>query len=336
MEIEFLRLLKGKLPENIDAWMIYIDWLEEREPDKADFLRMVLAVRSIAPDHAARNKLERRYSELKARLPQEWTSQVDPPQTDSYPNRIPCKCFSQSNTSIGNEVYFHADPQNTQCDAWKELEDSIEAIADSQAEEFSPFQGWSIEKRKSIKRLPRTIGKLKNLKTLNLYGSDLQQIPIEIGLLTELQTFTPYTSYRLHWLPFELTYCKKLVDSTVSTRALYGNFKRRPPFPRLTRWQDAFGGRTDVVELLKADWQLEVERNCSVCQQVYIDNQEHRVWISLSVGTQSRSPVRYNDVWPLLVNACSTNCLTRLPEAPDNYVRNPHLGGLGVEQPDPR
>lgn len=324
MEREFFRQLKGELPQNIDAWMIFIDWLEEREPDKADFLRMVLAVKSIAPDHAARNKIEERYSKLKSRLPQEWILQVDPPEIDNHSKRIGCKCFFQRNTSGGKEVYFHKQPQDTECDPWKELNDLIDAAAESQETEFSPFKGWSIEKRKMIRRLPPSIGKLRHLKTLHLYGSGLQQIPLEIGLLTSLQTFTPYTSYRLHWLPYELTRCKKINDSTVSTRALYGNFKHRPPFPRLTRWQEAFGERQDVINLLKSSWQLETERNCSVCDRAFIDEQEHRVWISLRVGT---------DVWPLLVNACSSDCLSQLPTPPDNFVKHSHLGGLEVQQP---
>jgi hypothetical protein len=48
-----------------------------------------------------------------------------------------------------------------------------------------------------------------------------------------LEVFEPYTSYSLHLFPYELTRCANLRDSTVSTRALYGNFNFRPPFPRL-------------------------------------------------------------------------------------------------------
>lgn len=48
-----------------------------------------------------------------------------------------------------------------------------------------------------------------------------------------LLAFEPYTSYSLHWFPYELTRCMNLRDSTVSTRALYGNIKYRPAFPRL-------------------------------------------------------------------------------------------------------
>jgi hypothetical protein len=51
--------------------------------------------------------------------------------------------------------------------------------------------------------------------------------------MTGLEVFTPYMSYRLHWFPYEITRCPALRDSTVSTRALYGNHKLRPPFRKL-------------------------------------------------------------------------------------------------------
>ena len=51
--------------------------------------------------------------------------------------------------------------------------------------------------------------------------------------MESLEEFTPYTSYKLHWFPFEITRCIKLVESTVSTRALYGNYLHRTPFPSL-------------------------------------------------------------------------------------------------------
>ena len=36
---------------------------------------------------------------------------------------------------------------------------------------------------------------------------------------------------------------------------------------------------------------------------------------------------------PLLVNACSEGCIRQLPPPPDGYVRVPHRGGPGVQQP---
>jgi hypothetical protein len=83
--------------------------------------------------------------------------------------------------------------------------------------------------------LPATISKLKSVKHLILCGSsNLVRIPPEIGEMTNLEEFTPRLSYRLHWFPYEITHCKKLKESTVSTRSLYGNYKLRKPFPRLS------------------------------------------------------------------------------------------------------
>jgi len=155
--------------------------------------------------------------------------------------------------------------------------------------------------------LPPTIGKLKSVKFLNLYGSSLAWIPPEIGKMSSLEDFRPYTSYRLHWFPYEITRCKNLKRSVVSTRALYGNFKYRAPFPRLPRSHDSY----------RPKW-------CSVCDRPFGDSEPLQFWVSLRVAT---------DVLPLLVHACSKECLSRIPTPPDGYVQTPHQGGLGLRQP---
>ena len=75
-----------------------------------------------------------------------------------------------------------------------------------------------------IVTLPPSIAKLTRVKHLRLYGSNLVALPPEIGQMTNLEVFTPYTSRRLHWFPYEITRCTALRASTVSTRHLYGNF----------------------------------------------------------------------------------------------------------------
>jgi hypothetical protein len=40
------------------------------------------------------------------------------------------------------------------------------------------------------------------------------------------------------------------------------------------------------------------------------------------------------DVVPLLVNACSQNCIDVLPTPEEGYVPYPHSGGLDLKQPD--
>ena len=125
--------------------------------------------------------------------------------------------------------------------------------------------------------------------------------------MSELEKFDPYTSYRLHWFPYEITRCRRLKDSTVSTRAIYGNFKYRPPFPKLP----------DLIP-------EQIPATCSVCDQSLETGDVHQAWISLGVAT---------DVLPLLVHACSSDCLENLPKGPRGYSEGFHQGGLDLIQP---
>jgi len=78
--------------------------------------------------------------------------------------------------------------------------------------------------------LPRDFTKV--VKTF--WCTKLNRILPETGEMEALEYFDPYTSYDLHWFPYEITNCKNLKDSRVSTRARYGNFKNRMGFPQLT------------------------------------------------------------------------------------------------------
>jgi hypothetical protein len=156
-----------------------------------------------------------------------------------------------------------------------------------------------------------------------LYGSNLVRIPPEIGAMTNLEEFTPYTSHRLHWFPYELTRCRQLKASTVSTRSLYGNFKIRPPFPPLQPGRASIRD-LDILDLHPKVWGTDVIQACSVCDRPIAEAGLYQVWISLSVGS---------DALPLLVNACSPACIDHLPTPPDGYVSIPHTGGPGVAQP---
>ena len=127
--------------------------------------------------------------------------------------------------------------------------------------------------------------------------------------MENLEELDIYTSYRLHWLPYEVTRCTKLKRSRASTRALYGNYKYRPPFPRIGN------------ETLREEF---ISDHCSVCGQRCPKAYTQQVWISLRVAT---------DVFPLLVNACSQACIARLPQPTKGYVDHPHTGGLELKQP---
>jgi hypothetical protein len=221
-----------------------------------------------------------------------------------------CNCFSRpdDNSPFG-EVQLHPEVQDTECDAWRLLESLVETAASKRSKEFAPGLEMSPELWGQIINLPPSIGKLTSVRRLYLYSSHLVRIPPEIGAMTNLRELDIYTSYGLHWLPYEVTRCPKLKQSRASTRALYGNFKYRPPFPRL-------GAESQNTRF--------VGSNCSVCGRTFSSMSVRQVWISLRVAT---------DVFPLLVNACSDECVRRLPAPPKGYVSQPHTGGLELEQP---
>ena len=228
--------------------------------------------------------------------------------------RPTCQCFSQRHTKHGRLSSLHRETQDTDCESWQRLLHLIDLAVESGVETFVPLREFTQEQRADIVTLPPKIAELKSVKNFCLYGSCLTRIPPEIGEMESLESFDPYTSYFLHWFPYEITRCAKLKDSRVSTRAIYGNLKFRPPFPHLyqSENQDAFSCVTP--------------KNCSICNAVLDKSNVYRRWISTRVGT---------DVLPLLVNACSMNCIDLLPPTPENYVDGPHTGGHHIQQPPP-
>jgi hypothetical protein len=226
-------------------------------------------------------------------------------RTRSWPR---CQCLAaQDNNKPWRELKLHREVQDTDCDGWKRLLDLVDECAADGTEVFEPGAHLRWEDWIKITTLPASIGKLTRVKELRLYGSYLVRIPPEIGDMQALEVFDIYTSYRLHWLPFEITRCANLKKSRISTRALYGNYKYRPPFPRLR-------GRP------VRPW----PQQCSVCCTELGSWQPIQVWISLNIAT---------DVAPLLVHACSWQCIGRLPTPAPGYVQTVHRGGVGVAQP---
>lgn len=201
------------------------------------------------------------------------------------------------------------DVQDRNSIAWKKLCDYVDMVANESREEFSPLEALGQELFSQIHTLPETISKLKKVKKMWIYGSKLKRIPPEIGQMESLEYFDPYTSYDLHWFPFEITYCKNLKSSRVSTRTLYGNYKNRKGFPSLTKNPVRYLG--DTVK-------------CSVCGKTMTYEQTNQMWLSLRVGT---------DVLPLLVNLCSSECKHQLPKPPEDYVQFAHKGGSELQQP---
>jgi len=205
------------------------------------------------------------------------------------------------------ELNLHSDLQDTDCDAWMRLLELVDRAASNRDEVFEPGAHFEWDDWVQIVTLPASVSQLKCVRELRLYGSNFVRIPPEIGEMTALEELDVYTSYRLHWLPYEVTRCKNLRESRISTRALYGNYKYRPPFPRLP----------SGLELLSPN-------ECSVCRGPFGQWGPRQVWISLRIAT---------DVVPLLVHACSRECIDKLPAPARGYINKAHRGSLGVAQP---
>jgi uncharacterized protein (TIGR02996 family) len=296
----------ARAPEDAALRMVYADWLEQAGDRRADFVRAHLELAPLPPDYPDRLVREAALAKLRVGLEASWLAVIEQERDARRGEAYNCNCFEPNARGQMRVGAFHCEPQDTECDAWKRLLDLVEQAAHDGRDVFDPLR--ELDGRDQIVTLPPTIAKLVAVKQLRLYGSRLVRIPPEIRHMTSLTTFTPYTSYWLHWAPYELARCPQLRSSTVSTRALYGNYKYRSPFPSL-----APGTYPPVM------------RPCSVCDQPFRDEGAHRLWISLRCGS---------DVWPLLVNACSVACTQQIPAAPDNFIPGLHHGG-DIAQPDP-
>jgi hypothetical protein len=202
---------------------------------------------------------------------------------------------------------LHVDQQDESAPGWKATIDLIRRCAIERADTFEPSAYVPWDDWMSVVVLPAHIADLMAVRTVRLYGSHLRRLPPEIGRMQSLVELDIYTSYSLHWLPYEILRCQGLSDSRMSTRALYGNRKTRLPFPPLRPAVDALTPPT-----------------CSVCDRSLGDTVPDRLWVTLRVGT---------DIVPLLVHSCSHSCTLSIPAPPAGYFERPHKGGGGIGMP---
>ncbi|MER6366095.1 leucine-rich repeat domain-containing protein [Kitasatospora sp. NPDC001527] len=235
-----------------------------------------------------------------------------------------CDCLPRGAAARGRATGFHPERQDTAAPGWLRLLELVQEAAADGREVFSPLVELTARERRQVVTLPPTVAGLTAVKHLVLYGSNLVRVPPEIGAMTSLEEFTPYTSYRLHWFPYELTRCPGLRRSTVSTRALYGNEKYRARFPGLAAAPGAAAG-LDLTDLDPGVWGATAIRTCSVCDGPVDGATLRQVWISRRTSGA--------DVLPLLVNACSAECVDALPAPAEGYVPVPHTGGPDLVQP---
>jgi hypothetical protein len=202
---------------------------------------------------------------------------------------------------------MHVEAQDESVAGWAQVADLIGRLARTRAPILEPSAQIPWEDWMRVITLPHQVASLIDVVEIRLYGSHLRRLPPEIGRMTSLRALDIYTSYSLHWLPYEVTRWANLSASRMSTRALYGNRNTRLPFPRLSR---------PIEELLPT--------TCSVCDQPFGERIPQPFWTTQRVGT---------DYVPLLIHSCSSSCINSVPSASSGFFERPHKGGGGVEMP---
>lgn len=280
-------------PSSVEHRLVYADWLEDRGDRRAAFVREHFALAPLPPDHLERFPREETLSALRVGLDAEWLAVIEPERPRSESELAWAGGMFEMEASgdpdeplVFKPTQLRRQPQDTECVAWKRLIELIENAAATRRRWLDLPAELSVEDYPKIITLPPSIAKLTALEHLRIGNSNLVRLPRELGALSALTRLDTYHSYRLHWYPYELLRCTHLRSTLVSIRALYGNSKTKPPFPDLT---------TSYPPVM---------RPCSVCDREFEDRREHRLWISLVVGS---------DVHPLLVNACSEACVAALP-----------------------
>jgi len=219
-----------------------------------------------------------------------------------------CGCLAATTRKGKRAVpYLHVDEQDPGAAGWGRVTRLIDALAAAGATVLEPSATVPWEEWIRVITLPPEGASLTRVAEVRLYGSHLRRLPPEIGRMSSLRELDLYTSYSLHWLPYEVTRCANLRSSRISTRALYGNRKTRLPFPRLS-------GPVDVL----------VPVTCSVCDRAFDGRTPQLLWTTQRVGT---------DNVPLLIHSCSRACTDSVPAAPPGFFERPHKGGGGVGMP---
>lgn len=220
-----------------------------------------------------------------------------------------CACLSgRTRKGTPSVPSLHVEAQDQSAVGWGQVAQLINRVKESRATFIEPSAEIAWEEWMAVITLPAEVGSLTDAKELRAYGSHLRRLPPEIGCMSSLEDLDIYTSYSLHWLPYEVMRCTNLQRSRMSTRALYGNRKTRLPFPPL---------RGPIETLLPL--------TCSVCDRAFGERSPQLFWITLRVAT---------DIVPLLVHSCSEDCTLSLPRPPDGYFERPHKGGGGVGMPE--
>jgi uncharacterized protein (TIGR02996 family) len=123
-EAAFLKALQAN-PDDDLSRLVYADWLDEREDPRGYFLRLQVMLKSVSPDHLDRVNGERELSEIRKSCETAWLEDAEPeclPRCRTSDGRG-CGCFNEidEREPKSSRTYFHVEPQDTECDAWKRL-----------------------------------------------------------------------------------------------------------------------------------------------------------------------------------------------------------------------
>lgn len=255
----------------------------------------------------------------------------------------PCMCLL-SDDPRSLSLHEPREHDALSCSARRKVEAYVDALVEQKANTFNLHEvGLDRAEWRHVVVLPEAVLRLRGtLKHLRLYGSAIQRIPEWISQLALLESVDPYTSYALHYFPFEVVHCANLKQSRVSTRAYYGNqkntlpvFPELEPDPSLSKMKRLFPLQYLAARVCERNkiplppYGVEVlaaqrDAKCSVCQQRYVSVEAYTYWVMRHLASY--------DVVPMLVRACSLNCVKALEEfrAPNKdswYSALPHKGG---------
>jgi len=157
---------------------------------------------------------------------------------------------------------------------------------------------------------PSFVWKMRSLLRLECYSTLIEAVSPDIGKLTRLSYFSVYTSYGIHFLPYEITRtcCEK---THISIRSLYGG-RRRLALPRLPAFPADMAplfelalrrvalARTLQIDSLPAELKEKLKHliECSVCSEPFSADRIFAVWAVFSI-----------DFVPLLARCCSRTCV---------------------------
>jgi uncharacterized protein (TIGR02996 family) len=208
-------------PTDVSVREVYADWLEQAGDPRCHFVRRHAETSPLPPDHPDRRAGEAALARARVGCSADWLAILEPERAHQLADPVPsaCACFREGRVDQGwtwLPVELDREPQDTECDAWHRLLELVDRAASDRRTTFSPFSELEPGDCERIVTLPPTIARLTEVTSLVLYGSHLVRIPPEIGQMSALRSFTPYTSYRLHWFPYEITRCARLTDTSVA------------------------------------------------------------------------------------------------------------------------